>query len=59
MEVFNVVTAQHFRELYDPLVLREHGEADPAGPGVGDDLLQVSVDKLLPLVRPIISQTKN
>ena len=47
MEMLDVVAAENFSELLDPLVLGVDGEAEPRGPGDGDNLLQVAVLRIL------------
>ena len=47
MELLDVVAAENFLQLLDPLVLGEDGEVEPRGLGDGDDFLQVAVDVLL------------
>ena len=52
VEMLDVVVAENFSKLLDPLVLGMDGEGEPGGPGDGDNLLQVAVDVLLILERP-------
>ena len=54
MEVLDVVAAENFSQLLDPLVLGENGEPEPRGLGDGDHFLQESVDVLIILQSPEI-----
>ena len=54
MEVLDVVAAENFSQLLDPLVLGEDGEPEPRGFGDGDHFLQESVDVLIILQSPKI-----
>ena len=47
MELLDVVAAENFLQLLDPLVLGDDGEVEARGLGDGDNLLQVAVDVLL------------
>ena len=49
MQVFYVVTGEHFWDLLDPLIFREDGEVETRTLDRHDDLLQDAVDVLLPL----------
>ena len=58
MEVLDVVAAENFSQLLDPLVLGEDGEPEPRGFGDGDHFLQESVDVLIILQSPKMSYLK-
>ena len=47
VEVPDVVAAENFLHLLDPLVLGVDGEVEPRGPGDGDNFFHEAVDVLL------------